>query len=204
MKSFKWSKPLTLVMVAVWLAAIVAAFYWYFWQFVRPFDAGQLYPNGQVVEQPLLSTLNPYIEQSPDAEILVFHWLKPDCLCSRFSGVTISGLAAADKGSSTRHWVLTPPGQSEAAGQILPETADLTIRALGERQYRQSLTAVPAAPSAVVYYRKTGTISYLGPHSSGVVCGSGTGFVELVLNNLQHGFDPQLYELEQKGCFCAW
>jgi hypothetical protein len=106
--------------------------------------------------------------------------------------------------ANPKHVIVTPPGKGQQLLDMLPMFDKTKVVALSKAAYQTSLKLIPATPAAVVYYQKNRSLSYLGPHSSGVICGKGTGFVELVLNNLEHGFDPKLVELDQTGCFCRW
>lgn len=184
---------------------ILAAFYGFFWRYIQSFDHQGLYPDGQVDNRPFRRFIKQHVvPYDVDSDTLVLHWLDPDCFCTVYSGTTVDKLNRETSSDSIRHLVFTPPGKEQALAQLLPILENTAVIELSKRAYAQSREFIPATPAAIIYNKKAESLSYLGPHSSGVVCGKGTGFVELVLNNLSHGFDPQLYELEQSGCFCSW
>lgn len=81
---------------------------------------------------------------------------------------------------------------------------NVTVLALPDGLYQKSRSYIPSSPGASIYNRQAQSLSYFGPHSSGVTCGQGSNFIELVLNNLSHGFDPKLYQFDSEGCFCSW
>lgn len=193
-------------LVIAWLAVILLAFYGYFWRYIQTFDHRGLYPQGQVAHPPFITLVEQNIQLSGlnQLDTVVLHLLDPECFCTVYSGNTVDKLTQDTTSDKLRHVVLVPPGKTNALHQLLPVLGTAEVIELDVSTYMASKELVPATPAALVYNKKEGTVSYLGPHSSGVVCGKGTGFVDLVLNNLQHGFDPLLYELEQKGCFCSW
>lgn len=60
---------------------------------------------------------------------------------------------------------------------------------------------IPATPMAVLV-NKNKELVYAGPLSEGLACSSGSGFVELAINNLQAGFNTNLKLSQAKGCYC--
>jgi hypothetical protein len=200
------TKARTAVFLGVWLLLVLTAFYGYFWRYIQVFDHQQLYPDGKVDSSALVGFVTSQIQSSvlEASDTLIFHWLNPDCHCTVFSGFTVDKLNRETTSDSVQHIIIIPPNKSEQLLTLLPVLKNAKLVTLTEQAYEKSQKLIPATPAAVVFNQKTKSLSYLGPHSSGVICGKGTGFVELVLNNLQHGFDPVLYELEQTGCFCHW
>ena len=63
------------------------------------------------------------------------------------------------------------------------------------------LTIVPNTPAAILL-NKHGELVYAGPLSEGIACSTGSGFVELAINNLQAGFNSNLKLSQAKGCYC--
>jgi hypothetical protein len=203
-----YSKVRITGLLACWLVAVVGCFYVFFWRFIQPFDFTGLYPDGQVNQHKLIDFVSGYTTSGND--LFIFHWLNPDCRCTQFTGDTIAQLAADPHWAGAQHLLMVPPGKATALVELLPQLLDLTevagysIVTLSESAYRQSSQLIPATPGALIFDLKKRSVSYLGPHNAGVVCGTGSSYVELVLNNLQQGFDPQLLVLEQNGCFCRW
>lgn len=194
----------TAAFLVVWLAVILLAYYFFFWRYIQPFDHQKLYTSESFDGGSLVAFIDGKLDTKPSTDIVIYHWLNPDCNCLRFGGLYVDKLMRETATDNAQHVILAPPGKAEQLSEMLPMLDKTKVVALNEAAYKASLKLIPATPAAVVYYRKNRSISFLGPHSSGVICGKGTGFVELVLNNLQHGFDPALIELEQTGCFCDW
>lgn len=200
--------------VLFWLLLILVSCYFFLWRYIEPFDLRNLYPNGEINPAPLVELIEnqlplPRALNDDNANpIYILHWLNPACRCTLLSRLFIEQLSRKTIDDGVWHIVVTPPKQAKSLrqsfAQLSNEVRAFSVVELSAIAYRQSQVLIPATPAAIVYQRKTQSISYLGPHSSGVVCGNGDSFVELVLNNLKFGFDPQLIELERNGCFCPW
>ena len=63
-------------------------------------------------------------------------------------------------------------------------------------------SVIPATPAAVLI-DKNGEFVYAGPLSEGLACSQGSGFVEIVISNLQAGFNSSLLIADTKGCYCV-
>jgi hypothetical protein len=176
------------------------------WRFIKVFDHQQLYPHQTINEQPLIALLRQQLlpQLTNHSEITVFHWLDPDCKCTLIGRFFVEQLTKQNFSGQVLHVVLTPPGLASGLSDAFVLPKEVIVMALTAEQYQQSRQLIPATPGATIYYAKNQSLSYLGPHSSGVTCGTGTNYIELVLNNLTHGFDPKLIELRQRGCFCSW
>ena len=62
---------------------------------------------------------------------------------------------------------------------------------------------VPATPALLMFSQQFDSISYIGPHTDGLICGQGANNQRLVLNNLNNGFNPEFINYGGKGCFCS-
>lgn len=209
------NKAKLLSTLLLWLLMILVSCYFFLWRYIEPFDQHKLYPNGLVDTAPLVDLIEHQLplprelNDNHKANItVILHWLNPECRCSLLSRLFIEQLSRKTANDGVWHIVLTPPNQakslSQSFAQLSNEVGGFSVIEMSPQDYRHSQMLIPATPAAIVYQRKTRSISYLGPHSSGLVCGNGDSFVELVLNNLKFGFDPQLIELERNGCFCPW
>ena len=203
---FKW-----LMVSLVCLTIVVSLFYGLFWKHIRVFDQQGLYLQGSVEDKPHLEFMNTHLMEQLNLSVeenaiatIVFHWLDVDCQCTILGQLFIEKLIGKGKEDDVLHIVLTPPNLTQLTKERLSLSSTVKVIALSEDAYQASVKLIPATPAASVYNLKAQSLSYLGPHSSGVTCGRGNNFIELVLNNLSHGFDPKLYELESTGCFCAW
>ncbi|WP_353352035.1 DUF6436 domain-containing protein [Oceaniserpentilla sp. 4NH20-0058] len=61
---------------------------------------------------------------------------------------------------------------------------------------------IPATP-AVAIWDEDGEFAYFGPYSSGMTCGAGLDFIDLVFNKLADGVNPSWLNTQGYGCFCA-
>lgn len=62
---------------------------------------------------------------------------------------------------------------------------------------------IPATP-AVAIWDKQGALAYFGPYSSGMSCGEGFDFIDMVLGKLAQQENPQWINNQGFGCFCPW
>jgi len=60
---------------------------------------------------------------------------------------------------------------------------------------------IPSTP-AILIVDKLGELMYLGPYSKGLSCSKTAGYVELVMNNYQQGFNTRLVVSQAQGCYC--
>ena len=205
-----------LLLSVLGLVLIVIAFYAFFWRHIGVFDQSHLYPDGQVDGAQQIAFIQQYVlpqvskNQAADTKAtttlphLVLHWLDVECQCIMLGRLFIEQLTGQNYHHNTRHVVLIPAHQQLLLKQRLTLASDVIVISLSASLHQQSRLFIPATPAASIYSPEHQSLSYLGPHSSGVTCGRGNNFIEMVLNNLSHGFDPKLYELTSEGCFCAW
>lgn len=81
----------------------------------------------------------------------------------------------------------------------LADTYDVKVTVLDAAKMSKEL--LPNVPGAVLI-DSVGSLAYAGPLSEGVACSSSSGFVELVMNNLQAGFNSNLTVTQAQGCYC--
>ena len=62
---------------------------------------------------------------------------------------------------------------------------------------------IPATP-AVAIWDADGELAYFGPYSSGMSCGEGFDFIDMVLGKLAQQENPQWINNQGFGCFCPW
>ena len=205
------SKHSWLLICMTALVVVLLLFYSFFWRFVSAFDVKGLYPDGVIstkmqvsfIEQNIIPQLNGGLN-TQQAKVIVFHWLDIECKCTLLGKPFMEKLIANGQTEQVRHVVLTKPKQAQKTSQWLNLADNVEVLALTPKLFNDSLAFIPSSPGASIYNRDTASLSYFGPHSSGVTCGQGNNYIEMVLSNLSHGFDPKLYELESEGCFCPW
>lgn len=192
------------------LVIVLILFYAFFWRHVSAYDSQLLYPHGMIAPQLQVNFLEnnvlPLLELPVDKhpKVIVFHWIDIDCKCTLLGKPFIEKLTTKGKPELVSHVVLTKPKQQVNTERWLKLAKNVQVIALKADIYQQSLQYIPSSPGASIYYRDGQSLSYFGPHSSGVTCGQGSNYIELVLNNLSYGFDPKLTALQSEGCFCPW
>ena len=188
------------LVVATWLVGVTYSFWWFFLQNISAFDSRGIYTQQ-------LSRVNPVrypellnqLKTKYSDEQLVIHWLDATCSCFKFSVSEIQ--RQIDNAPSGVQHLLVYKGNLRPKNEVL---ADVPVVDLTEQELAVSQSFIPASPAVSILTKDSPFYSYLGPHSSGLLCGTGKSFVDFTLNNLSTGFDPQLMNVMQTGCYCNW
>jgi hypothetical protein len=109
---------------------------------------------------------------------LVVHFIDPSCPCSRFAHKHVSELETTFSTS-------------------------VDFKRVEDISMEHPNIRVPASP-AVAIWDKHGSLAYVGPYSSGNICGQGNDFTTMTLSALQEGKNPAWVNNEAIGCFCQW
>ncbi|KTF16650.1 DUF6436 domain-containing protein [Pseudoalteromonas sp. H105] len=114
------------------------------------------------------------------------HWQNP-------SDATLTIVIDSECGCSKR--------SAEHVKQLasLADTYDVKVTVLDAAKMSKEL--LPNVPGAVLI-DSVGSLAYAGPLSEGIACSSSSGFIELVMNNLQSGFNSNLTVTQAQGCYC--
>ncbi|GAA5316617.1 MAG: DUF6436 domain-containing protein [Candidatus Pelagadaptatus aseana] len=171
----KKKQLLSTFIVIVWVIATVFAFWWFQFRYLGSYENHWVSYQG---EHLVLDTKLNDLERP-----LVVHFVDPECPCSRFARPHIADLES--QFSSLIHF--------SDGMEHLSFVSDEVARTF----------EVPVSPSVAIW-SASGDLAYLGPYSSGAVCGEGTDFVASVLASLADGHNPQWLNHEAVGCFCPW
>lgn len=159
-----------------WLIVCALAFWWFQFRYIGTYKDHWATFDGSAFAEMSVKPNN--------AEVLVVHFVAPDCPCSRFSVAHIRRL--------------------ESRFSRAAEFIDLwTMSDADPRKAKLSAIVVPAGP-AVAVWNKQGELAYFGPYSSGSFCGQGTDFVSLTIEALSEGSNPRWINQEAVGCYCDW
>lgn len=183
--------------LSVWLVSIIAVFWVLFWQQIVVFDRHQDYSKDTANLN--LITLSGFVQDHKQSahDIQVAHFLDPQCPCYRFAKTYVKQLVEeySEQVSHTiylksadRYW------QDEGIDSVV----------LDNQQNQILSTSITASPAVIIIAKNDPKTAYFGPHSDGVVCGQGTGYVPLVINNLQHEFNPEFINTDTISCNCQW
>lgn len=169
-------QTIAFIVLVIWLVSSAFAFWWFQFQHMESYDNYAASFDGELLSQSELKPKQGYA--------LVIHFIDPDCPCSRFSKKHIQDL------------------ESHFGPDV--EFVSFTNKSL-EDQYRPrfSQLSVPASPAVAIWDRK-GKLAYMGPYSSGNLCGQGRDFVKKVLGSLEDNINPFWINQNSIGCFCEW
>ena len=207
-----------LVLVTVWFASMVYAF-WYF----LLMDARLFYekPQDQLVEfeksalseqleQYLL--LNGYLKQKQAGVYkgFVFHFFNGQCSCEKANRQHVKTLIK--KYTKLGYLFLLVPQKQTQGGLTSAELKKPWQSMLAKyehsvvmlNQHDLKALPIPASPSAAVLDEQ-GQLAYFGPYALGGVCKADeNGLIESVLNSMMAGFKPDHKFIGGFGCFCRW
>ena len=177
------------LLIAVWAAAMFAAYNWYEARYLRSFSetaqAALFY--GEQLRLP--------DELAGPGPIRLVHFWDPACPCNVGNQQHLAELIARFAPQGVRFYALQKPGSQ---GQ-LPATLS-AMQALPELR---GSAQIPASP-AVAIWDGNGQLAYFGPYSEGATCTSSNSFIEPILEALSAGRPVNASNTLAVGCFCAW
>lgn len=201
-------------MLLGWSFTVLLAFWFFFFSTFRPFNQSQQPINTHKLSFYIQETLG-----TSASHINVVHWLNPDCDCVKFSQRYFKQLLTDQKKTFSLsfslskepysyineiHTIVFPPGAINDIKQLLPIDLKVNLRELTLDEYKYSKAWLPSTPAAIILPNNNQDLAYLGPHTSGYFCGSGSNLISTVLNNLQKGMNSKWLNTESEGCFCEW
>jgi len=179
--------PLACLVAITWLAAMIAAFWWFEARYLRPFDERSALFAGSQLRLPA--------QLAGPGEVRLVHFWDPACPCNVGNQQHLGELLARYGGRGVQFYAVQKPGSQGR----LPDT----LRALRSLAGLAGSERLPASP-AVAIWDQHGRLAYFGPYGSGMTCTSGNSFVEPVLDALLDGRKVLADNNLASGCFCAW
>lgn len=175
------------LIAALWLGAMIAAFWWYQTRYIRPFDAQTALFEGTTLRLPA--------ELAGPGPVHLVHFWDPACPCNVGNQQHLAELRQrfAERGVSF-HAVQKPGTRGELPGELadLPRLAALP-----------GSEGLPASPAVAIWDRE-GRLAYFGPYSEGATCTSANSFIEPILEALLDGRPVRAGNNLAVGCFCDW
>lgn len=181
-------KTLLVSLIALlWIAALLAAFWWFEARYVRPFDQQTALFAGAELRLPA--------ELAGPGPIRLVHFWDPACPCNIGNQQHLAELIEhfAPLGVSF-HAVQKPGSQGR-----LPAT----LSAMQTLAPLPGSAGIPASP-AVAIWDQQGQLAYFGPYSEGLTCNSSNSFIEPILEALSAGRPVSASNTMAVGCFCQW
>ena len=175
------------VLATLWLAGMLAAFWWFEARYLRPFDQRAALFSGAELRLPA--------ELAGPGPIRLVHFWDPACPCNVGNQQHLAELIAHFAPQGVAFYAVQKP----ASKGRLP--ADLgALRALPRLPGAER---IPASP-AVAIWDKSGELAYFGPYSEGLSCNSSNSFIEPILEALAAGRAVNASNTLAVGCFCDW
>lgn len=168
--------------VLVWLAVVVAGFWWFALKDLRPFqraDSAALFTADD------LPSIQRFVDQHGtrtgpgDSRLTVLHLRDAHCSCNRFTDPHVAELRSEYAARGVR------------VATLAIETGDAATRAW-----------LPATPAALVLDAER-RVLYLGPLSNSANCGREAAPVERVLDAALSGMRDAVTPTLGTGCFCT-
>ncbi|CAD5105802.1 DUF6436 domain-containing protein [Zestomonas carbonaria] len=178
---------LTGLFALAWLAALLAAFWWYEGRYLRPFDSSATLFSGDRLRLP--------DELAGPGPIRLVHFWDPACPCNVGNQQHLGELLERFVPQGVVFYAVQKPGSHGK----LPATLD----ALQPLDDLPGADQLPASP-AVGIWDAQGRLAYFGPYSEGAVCNSANSFIEPVLEALAEGRAVNAANTLASGCFCDW
>ncbi|UAW98601.1 thiol-disulfide isomerase [Halopseudomonas nanhaiensis] len=175
-----WRAGLTALLLVVWLAGLVWAFWWYEGRYVRPFDRPAFF-NGVAVAPPFAV-----------GQVQVVHVWQPGCPCNAGHEQYIAEMTER----------FTALGvQFAVAGAENEEKGGSPFKNLPYWPIPEAWADWPGTPSIAIW-DATGRLAYVGPYSDGVHCNSQSSFVEPVIRTLLSGRSVNITSQDTVSCLC--
>ena len=196
-----------------WLATALLLFWLAFFNPLVLF--GKTLELSQKNTEATLQSFDDFIQEltnSPEGIVTTVHWLNPACNCFKYSenylkklmNTELAGSAERknNKQTSLAYFIVPPNSKVSLLADFKVKDHVRFIELTGE-QYQQSQRYISSSPGVSIN-SIDGGFAYLGPHSSGLFCGSGKSLTRLVIENIEQGFNPKWINDQVLGCFCRW
>lgn len=177
---------LVVLLIFIWLAALLAALWWYQNRYIRPFDRSVALFDAAALRLPDHLA-------GPGAIRLVHFW-EPACPCNGGNQQHLAEIMREFAGDAQFYHV-----QKSGSKGRLPQP----LQAMQPIENMPGSLQLPASP-AVAIFDRAGRLAYFGPYSEGAVCTASNSFVEPVLHALQQGRPVAAASTLASGCFCDW
>lgn len=165
-------KQFQILLLVLWLSLVFVAAVYFISKRIAAFDPNLTLLNTQHASIMAQVKKIPGLEATNLSDTIV-HFTQQGCHCTRFS--------------------------DQHKQQINRSANEDNFNVLNIELSADSI--IPSTP-AILIVDKLGQLMYLGPYSKGLECTKTNGFVELVLNNYQQGFNSKLVVSQAQGCYC--
>ncbi|NQD96381.1 thiol-disulfide isomerase [Pseudomonas sp. CrR25] len=174
-------------LAALWLASMLAAYWWFENRYLRSFDERAALFSGAALRLP-----EPLAGPGP---IRLVHFWDPACPCNVGNQQHLAELVEHFAPRGVAFYAVQKPGSHGQLPASLGALRTLTQLRGAER--------IPASPAVAIWDRQ-GELAYFGPYSEGLTCNSSNSFIEPILEALAAGRAVNASNTLAVGCFCEW
>jgi hypothetical protein len=175
------------LLILVWAAAMLVAYWWYEARYLRSFSEQTALFYGEQLRLP--------DELAGPCPISLVHFWDPACPCNIGNQQHLADLTERFGSQNVRFYAVQKAGSQ---GQ-LPST----LSALQPLSSLPGSDQIPASP-AVAVWDSAGQLAYFGPYSEGATCTSSNSFIEPILDALIASRPVNASNTLAMGCFCDW
>ena len=193
-------------LITIWLAATLLGLWWFQQQTIRPFisanDDARLWQAAEV--ESLFQSAVVRLPADMAADVVLFHFWNPDCLCNQVSQRHFNGILREFDQQQLRVVAITSTTTST-------EQIEDFKRLNGERidliQLSPQELPLSASPGLALFNRIDGEyrMGYFGAYGFGALCTvANDDFFPNIIRNLKKGPYGPFMNVAGDGCFCAW
>ena len=175
------------LLIMLWAAAMLVAYWWYEARYLRSFSEQTALFYGEQLRLP--------DELAGPGPIRLVHFWDPACPCNIGNQQHLADLIERFAPQGVSFYAVQKPGTQ---GQ-LPST----LSALQPLAALPGSDQIPASPAVAVWDRN-GQLAYFGPYSQGATCTSSNSFIEPILQALSEDRPVNATHNMAVGCYCAW
>lgn len=203
-------------LIIIWLAATLFGLWWFQQQTIRPFISTTDNPGlwqAKAVEKMFQSTLKQLPDRSSNANVVLFHFWNPSCLCNQVSQRHFNGILSAFDKQQLRVIALTPSTTSQ---QQIDDFLQLNGKRIELLQTDDLDLPLSASPGLALFNRVKSKDSdsdisseyrmgYFGAYGFGALCTvANDDFFPNIIRKMQKGPYGPFVNVAGDGCFCAW
>lgn len=171
---------LTLLLLLIWLAGLVWAYWWFEARYVKSFERPAFF-QGEAVTPPFTP-----------GHVQVLHVWQAGCPCSAGHESYVDGMTERFAAQGV---------QFARSGQRTTEGLTAGLSALPYWPLPEAWASWPGAPSIAIWDAE-GDLAYVGPYSDGAHCNADSSFVEPVVQALLAGRKVAITRQDTVACLC--
>ena len=193
-------------LIAIWLFATLLGLWWFQQQTIRPFisaeDDQRLWQAKQVEQ--LLQSAVAQIPGDNQADVVLFHFWNPDCLCNQVSQRHFNGILREFNQQQLRVMAIT---STNTSAEQIAEFNQLNSDRIDLIQVAPEQLPLSASPGLALFNRIDGKfrMGYFGAYGFGALCTvANDDFFPNIVRKMKQGPYGPFVNVAGDGCFCSW